>query len=269
MEGFMSSPIGQKQEITTSLMDAFYHTREAPPEFGFGTSVRPPLNDCEEAAPGPGAYTIKTTVLGDVPQSSIRSAPQFSLRSREKFGNPMLKAVDPTTMLEPGPGHYKARVVNPQEDCAPKFSFPKSSHPREKSKLAPGPGAYQLKPSVGRQVLSTKKSTEGTDFGRGDRPPLLQMSTADVGPGEYGCGIAACTKQVDSRKSTCSMPKFGTGTRNQAAIGARMANDDIPGPGNYMLPPALAGSGTAAYPFKSAPKPSMSGREKFGSPFGW
>ena len=135
MEGFMSSPIGQKQEITTSLMDAFYHTREAPPEFGFGTSVRPPLNDCEEAAPGPGAYTIKTTVLGDVPQSSIRSAPQFSLRSREKFGNPMLKAVDPTTMLEPGPGHYKARVVNPQEDCAPKFSFPKSSHPREKSKL--------------------------------------------------------------------------------------------------------------------------------------
>ena len=47
------------------------------------------------------------------------------------------------------------------------------------------------------------------------------MSTADVGPGEYGCGIAACTKQVDSRKSTCSMPKFGTGTRNQAAIGAR------------------------------------------------
>ena len=95
------------------------------------------------------------------------------------------------------------------------------------------------------------------------------MSTADVGPGEYGCGIAACTKQVDSRKSTCSMPKFGTGTRNQAAIGARMANDDIPGPGNYMLPPALAGSGTAAYPFKSAPKPSMSGREKFCSPFGW
>ena len=72
----MSSPIGQKQEITTSLMDAFYHTREAPPEFGFGTSVRPPLNDCEEAAPGPGAYTIKTTVLGDVPQSSIRSAPR-------------------------------------------------------------------------------------------------------------------------------------------------------------------------------------------------
>ena len=84
-------------------------------------------------------------MLGDVPQSSIRSAPQFSLRSREKFGNPMLKAVDPTTTLEPGPGHYKPRVVNPQEGIAPSHAFPKSSHPRDKAKLAPGPGTYPEK----------------------------------------------------------------------------------------------------------------------------
>merc|ERR1719230_35567 len=155
----MGSP-GRPKEIYPSLMDSFYATQDAAPEYGFGTSTRPPLNGGEgDSTPGPGAYTIKTTVLGQVPHSKIRSAPQFSLRSREKFGNPMLKAIDSTTMLEPGPGHYKSRVVNPQEDDAPKFSFPKSSHPRDKAKLSPGPGAYTLKPSVGKQVLSTKKST--------------------------------------------------------------------------------------------------------------
>ena len=101
--------------------------------------------------------------------------------------------------------------------------------------------------------------------GEGCRDAILD---ADVGPGEYGCGVPACTKQVDSRKTTCPMPKFGTGTRNQAPIGSRMANEDVPGPGNYKLPPGISGGGSH-YIYNAAPKPSMSGREKFGSPFGW
>ena len=76
---------GKPKEIFNSLIDSFNVTQLAAPEYGFGSSVRPPLSEAE-ATPGPGAYTIKTTVLGDVPNSKIRSAPQFSLRSREKVG---------------------------------------------------------------------------------------------------------------------------------------------------------------------------------------
>lgn len=262
------SPTGGKpKEIFHSLMDSYNVTCDKAPEFGFGTSVRPPLSEAE-LTPGPGAYTIKTTVIGNIPTSKIRTAPQFSLRSREKFGNPMLKAVDPTTMLEPGPGHYKPKKPNLNETDAPKYSFPKSSHPRDKAKLQPGPGAYTLNPAVGKQALSTKETVASTAFSKGERPALMLASTADVGPGEYGCGVPACTKQVDSRKTTCPMPKFGTGTRNQAPIGSRMANEDVPGPGNYKLPPGISGGGSH-YIYNAAPKPSMSGREKFGSPFGW
>ena len=191
MEGFGSSPVGQKQEITTSLMDAFYHTREAPPEFGFGTSVRPPLNDCEEAAPGPGAYTIKTTVLGDVPQSSIRSAPQFSLRSREKFGNPMLKAVDPTTMLEPGPGHYKARVVNPQEDCAPKYYYEPAS-PTPFSPPCPGRGVGPVSSAPARRAGPRARGRRSPPPPRGSSPPPPPPREPRVGrSGSCGACLAS------------------------------------------------------------------------------
>jgi hypothetical protein len=46
---------------------------------------------------------IKTTLMGKVPDSSIRTAPSFSLRGREKFGSNNLKAIDPTCINEPGP----------------------------------------------------------------------------------------------------------------------------------------------------------------------
>ena len=91
--------------------------------------------------------------------------------------------------------------------------------------------------------------------------------TNDVGPGEYGVGISACRKQVDSRKRTSGMVKFSKGVRDKSqSASAKDELDSLPGPGTYKLPPGVSGSGSAN-PFRSAPKPSMSGREKFGSPF--
>lgn len=83
-------------------MDSFYASHPSAPEIGFGTSTRPPLSETTGEAPGPGAYHIKTTMLGNFPESKIRTAPQFSLRSREKFGSNMSKAEDTTTIMEPG-----------------------------------------------------------------------------------------------------------------------------------------------------------------------
>jgi hypothetical protein len=191
---------GKVAKMGRSLMDSFYATHKSAPEIGFGTSTRKPLLESTDEAPGPGAYSIKTTVLGNYPEAKIRTAPQFSLRSREKFGSPMTKAEDTSTIMEPGPGHYKPRIVNDRETIAPKYTIPKSRWIQDKAKLQPGPGAYNLPDACGKQPLSTKPNNLPVKFGKGKRPDLILVSTADVGPGEYGCGIGACDAQVDSRK---------------------------------------------------------------------
>jgi hypothetical protein len=247
---------------------SFYATHSSAPAIGFGTSIRAGLIEGTGDAPGPGAYSIKTTVLGNFPESKIKTAPQFSLRSREKFGSPMTKAEDSTTIMEPGPGHYKPRIVNPKESIAPKYTIPKSRWIVDKAKLQPGPGAYNAVGSCEKQVLSTKRNFMPGKFGKGKRPALIMVSTADVGPGEYGCGIGACDSQVDSRKITQSNTAFAKTGRENAPIGARMISEDIPGPGHYKLPKGLGGKGSG-YVYRQSPQPKMSGREKFGSPFGW
>jgi hypothetical protein len=162
-------------------------------------------------------------------------------------------------------GHYDQTLVNPNEFHAPIFSFPKGHFPRDKKKMQPGPGAYKLKDSVGKQVLSTKISNNPLMFGKGLRPPLLQASTSEfVGPGEYGCGVPACEKQLDSRKRTQHGTKFGKSARDPYK--PSVLDVAPPGPGCYQLPSGLCGKG-AAYPFRALPAVSMSGREKFGSPF--
>mmetsp|Transcript_859 Transcript_859/g.2287 ORF Transcript_859/g.2287 Transcript_859/m.2287 type:complete len:273 (-) Transcript_859:112-930(-) len=258
-----------KFKMKRTVIDSYNSTRRSAPQIGFGTSTRPPLNDAGSDAPGPGAYRIKSTLLGNTPDSRIKSTPQFSLRGREKFGSPDGKAIDPTTVLEPGPGHYKTRMLNDRERKAPAYSFPKGSHPKMKSKFGPAPGSYNIVGAMGPQPLSTRTSKPAASFGKGSRPELLQQSTADVGPGEYGTGISACFKQVDSRKRTCSSLKFGTGTRvPKASSKERRAIDRQPGPGQYKLPSGLCGGGSA-YPYRSSPKASMSGRENFMSPFSY
>ena len=259
---------GKVKKMGRSLMDSFEATHKSAPSIGFGTDTRKPLVEGDGEAPGPGAYSIKTTVIGNYPESKIRTAPQFSLRSREKFGSPMTKAEDTSTIMEPGPGHYKPRIVNPIEMIAPKYTIPKSRWIQDKAKLQPGPGAYNLPDACGKQALSTKPNFLPAKFGKGKRPDLILVSTADVGPGEYGCGIGACDNQVDSRKRTFGNMKFSCSGRDQAPIGSRMVTDNIPGPGHYKLPQGLGGKGSG-YVYRCSPQPRMSGREKFGSPFGW
>lgn len=253
--------------LETSIIEAFNATKLSSPSYQFGSSMRPPLSEAEET-PGAGTYAIKTTLLGKVADSKIRTAPQFSLRSREAFGSPINRAVDSTMARQPGPGWYTPKQVNCRERCAAQHSFPRdqtrAAGPKEDR--SPGPGAYAAHSSVGRQILSTKANYSGSGFGASERPPLLRVHN-DLGPGEYGVGIAACEKQVDSRKKTTGFVKFSRSTRSSEA--SLIAQDEIrnlPGPGTYRLPSAICGQG-ASYPFRAAPKPSFSGREKFGSPF--
>ena len=75
-----------------------------PPEIGFGSGTRPPLME-PTPGPGPGAYPIKTT-LGKLPESHITSPCAFTLKGREKFGDPNAKALSKTSASEPGPAAY-------------------------------------------------------------------------------------------------------------------------------------------------------------------
>ena len=94
--------------------------------------------------------------------------------------------------------------------------------------LAPGPGAYEMGNSVGKQILSTKRSEVGLQFGTSNRPPLLLVST-EVGPGQYGAGDDSCSKQADSRKRSCPLMKFGTCGRNQGGPMSLNGSENPPG----------------------------------------
>lgn len=85
-----------------TVMDAFNKTSvyNKDAEIGFSTGSRPPLN-APTAGPGPGAYVIKST-MNKVMESNIKSPCQFTLRGREKFGDPNERALSKTCANEPG-----------------------------------------------------------------------------------------------------------------------------------------------------------------------
>lgn len=102
-----STPLQQLAGTVTyipkrTVMDAFnktsVYTKDA--EVGFCTSSRQPLN-APTPGPGPAAYAIKSTI-GRIMESNMKSPCQFTLRGREKFGDPNERALSKTVANEPG-----------------------------------------------------------------------------------------------------------------------------------------------------------------------
>lgn len=253
-----------------TIMDAFnkttYYTKD--PEIGFGTSARPNLNE-PNSNPGPGSYVIKTTMKKTI-LSNIHSPESFSLRSRHKFGDPNERALSKTSANEPGPASYDLNGKFIGGNHAPEYSFPKGSHPHDKSSLSPAPGAYECIGAFGPQPLSTKKKAKEVLFPKAPRPSLGQVGGSEVGPGAYGPPPAACAPQVESRKRTCASLKIGTGYKkglsNASGDNFIPLDEPSPGPGAYNLPGGVA-TQQKGTPFKNSAKFSLSGRERFGSPF--
>ena len=110
MHTCLDALIQAKLKMRRSLMDSYNATVPMAPKIGFGTAERKGLIEGDEGIPGPGAYALKTTMSKN-PVSTFRSPPSFSMRGREKFGSPDLKACDRTTQLEPGPGAYGENYI--------------------------------------------------------------------------------------------------------------------------------------------------------------
>ena len=165
-----------------------------------------------------------------------------------------------------GPGQYDLNGkflggTNPR-----KSAFPKGIIPRDKGALGPGPGSYAVMQSMGHQALSTKEDGMAVGFAKAERKSMVPPGLSEVGPGEYGPFPAACEPQVESKKSNPGFIKFGTGYRRGGGLTKKDLSEPSPGPGSYYLP---GGVGTKAKgsPFRDSPQATISGRNKFGSPW--
>lgn len=147
-----------------------------------------------------------------------------------------------------------------------KSGFPKGKIPRDKGGMGPGPGSYEPQESMGHQPLSLKPDCPRPVFSKADRPSMVAPGTSDIGPGDYGPFNAACEPQIDSRKPTCSSIKFGTGYKKGANRNKLDLSEPAPGPGSYVLPGGIATKATGT-PYRVSPSASISGRNKFGSPW--
>lgn len=248
-----------------TVMDAFNKAsffREEP-KIGFGSGSRPPLST-PTLGPGPGAYQIKTT-MGKIMESHIASPCQFSLRGRTKFGDPNEKSMNKTTSNEPGPGQYDLTGKFLAGENPRKSGFPKGGFQKDKGNMGPGPGSYKPLESMGKQVVSTKRTSDSMVFSKADRPSMA-IPGDNPGPGQYKPAPAACEPQVQSTKQTCGSIVFGTGYKRGKVTVPFDFSEPSPGPGSYQLPGGIATRAKGS-PFRDSPAATMSGRNKFGSPF--
>lgn len=254
------------KEGMRTIVDAFNATStyKADPAIGFGTSSRPPLYQ-PGGGPGPGAYPIKTT-MGKLMESHIESPCAFSIRGRVKFGDPNEKTMSKSVKDDPGPGQYDltGKFISGKDPRPIKFS--KAQPFKGKEGMGPGPGQYKTPESMGKQMLSTKKTDMIVGFSKAERGSLVPPGTSDIGPGQYARPPAACAVQVESTKETCGSIKFGTGYVKNSTGKKLNLSEPSPGPGSYKVMGGL-GQTTSGFAFRQAPAATMSGRTKFGSPF--
>ena len=245
-----------KKAPTRTVYDAYKKSSfvKSQPEIGFGTSARPSLVEGPSGGPGPGSYPMKST-LAKVPESTLPNPLKFSLRGRTKFGDPNEKTMNKSASAEPGPGAYDLQGRFVSGTNSRKVAFPKGDPPKDKAALGPGPGSYECAQSMGKQALSTKVGMPIPGFPKEPRPGLAFKGASDVGPGDYGPGAAACEPQHLSQRRSCATVKFGTGYRRGKGLVKQDLSEPSPGPGAYTLPK-----------FKT-PAATMSGRNKFGSPW--
>ena len=253
--------------VPRTEMDSFnsssYYKKQ--PEILFGTGSRPPMYNPNNT-PGPGTYPYKST-LGKQMITDLQTPCQFSLRSRQKFGDPNEKSLNKTAAAEPGPGSYTLTGKFLSGRNPRNIKFPNGTEPADKNVMGPGPGSYKTPEAMGYQIESAKTNPGRIPFGSEERKGMAVVGASDVGPGEYSNIKSACEIQVESTKITSGKIKFGTGYKKFKNEKKLDMKEPSPGPGSYRLPGGLGTVGKGQ-PYPNSRTVSMSGRNKFGDPFG-
>ena len=224
-------------------------------KFSFGTAERigKKGNKADRKGmmkPGPGAYKMPSSIAAQIVSTKKSAAtPSFGSSTRDNQQKLFL-----TTDHEkihygrhsPGPSIYQATSCfgiqqNARNRSSPMWRMSKSSrfeydYEKRASKL-PGAGQYVAGSSVGKMVVSQKKTMPKFSFGRGTRDAKAKLFTsADHEKSQYGKHSPGPTtsvtdssmgRQILSRRSSHNAWSFGSAVRKT------FKESEVPGPGAY------------------------------------
>ncbi|CAK0782857.1 hypothetical protein CVIRNUC_006052 [Coccomyxa viridis] len=238
---------GPIYRVPEALGRQLLSTRMSAPNPGFGSSQRPGMSQ-RTAAPGPGAYKIKTA-LGDQFDSRKPSAAtvHFPSSQRDAAEKLYISAEHEKSGYgrdSPGPSAYnvsgetwKLKAAHTHAGGALKGGL-RFTDPGAKMRAGlPGPGQYAVPASVGPQPVSTRPGTPCVGFPRAHRDASSKMflSTAHekhkYGNCSPGPSTAAPVSGLGPSKlsSHRSSPAWGFG-----APGSPTRSMKSPGPGEYF-----------------------------------
>ena len=232
-----------------------YSERRTMPSGCFGRASRDAAGKAEDRqkiAPAPVAYTLPDSV-GRQPHSMKETLPSISFtKSKRRVGAAALR-YDET--ISPGPVYQVASGIGRQA-LSGKYSanpvrFPKELRSTDRTKKnpdevrwasVPGPGAYALPKSVGRQAESHRGTLPAVSFGtcyreQAAKASLGKLQAKAILGGMLGPGPAARTlpsgvgRQRLSGNVTLPTIGFTKGERWQT----RRSKLDVPGPGAYRV----------------------------------
>ena len=232
-----------------------YSERRTMPSGCFGRASRDAAGKAEDRqkiAPAPVAYTLPDSV-GRQPHSMKETLPSISFtKSKRRVGAAALR-YDET--ISPGPVYQVASGIGRQA-LSGKYSanpvrFPKELRSTDRTKKnpdevrwasVPGPGAYALPKSVGRQAESHRGTLPAVSFGtcyreQAAKASLGKLQAKAILGGLLGPGPAARTlpsgvgRQRLSGNVTLPTIGFTKGERWQT----RRSKLDVPGPGAYRV----------------------------------
>ena len=232
-----------------------YSERRTMPSGCFGRASRDAAGKAEDRqkiAPAPVAYTLPDSV-GRQPHSMKETLPSISFtKSKRRVGAAALR-YDET--ISPGPVYQAASGIGRQalsgKYSANPIRFPKELRSTDRTKKnpdevrwasVPGPGAYALPKSVGRQAESHRGTLPAVSFGtcyreQAAKASLGKLQAKAILGGMLGPGPAARTlpsgvgRQRLSGNVTLPTIGFTKGERWQT----RRSKLDVPGPGAYRV----------------------------------
>jgi len=216
-------------------------TTATEPRILIGTAPRFPSSKNADQGPGPGAYEVKA-----------QKGPSYTIRNREKFGTEGVTSA----VSVPGPGtHTRLETNQTRKKNAPAYSLKPRRVLTKTSDFTPAPGHTQhIQSASEKQVLSTKANLSSVKFGTSTRDDKAAgPSTGDIGPGEYKPNFLSISDYAKPPKYTIAGRWRPTRTNPIE-------------PELRPLPPGIGKQVSST--IKTAPAFTMSGRTKFGSPYG-
>ena len=232
-----------------------YSERRTMPSGCFGRASRDAAGKAEDRqkiAPAPVAYTLPDSV-GRQPHSMKETLPSISFtKSKRRVGAAALR-YDET--ISPGPVYQAASGIGRQalsgKYSANPIRFPKELRSTDRTKKnpdevrwasVPGPGAYALPKSVGRQAESHRGTLPAVSFGtcyreQAAKASLGKLQAKAILGGMLGPGPAARTLPsgvgMQRLSGNVTLPTIGftKGERWQT----RRSKLDVPGPGAYRV----------------------------------